>query len=76
MTSLSEQNIIDCAQSGTFTDSKDQVQPEPKYLTMAYSFYANGCHGGNSFAGFLYYKYNGLQTEANYPYTKKVALFI
>ena len=71
MTSLSEQEILDCTKTGSFVDYKDQVQPMPKNTIMSYSLNANGCNGGSPYSGFIYYKYNGLVGESQYPYTKQ-----
>ncbi len=73
---LSPQNIIDCAKSGSFIDRNGVVQPIPSGYFNNFVYTALGCRGGNFDAGFQYYKYNGVKLETDYPYTAQVINFL
>ena len=70
--SLSAQNIIDCAKSGSFLDKNGVIQPIPSGYYNNFSYTALGCGGGNYDAGFQYYQYNGVELNSDYPYVAQV----
>lgn len=69
---LSPQNIVDCAKTGSFIDRNGVVQPVPSGYFNNFVYTAQGCRGGNFDAGFQYYKYNGVKLDTDYPYTAQV----